>query len=324
MHSINRSVKAAIVAAAFCTLLMTAARADDLIRLGNLKFAQYGAVSYLKEIGPKCGLKVEEVMFAKGIDIMPAIAAGEIDMAASGLDAAIAGRASGSPIYVVAGFAKGGLRLVGNDIKSVAELKGKKVGTARGGASELALLAELAKANLTWSDKPGQDVQIVYMAYADLNQALMSGGISAMMHSEPYASQALSKGFGKEILKPYDTDMGEPVRSLVLTEKLYADKDKAQRVLNCFVQSTSLFIADPALAEKYVRESMFKGQLTAADYQDAIGNSPFTFDITAEHVQITTDYMQKYGVGRMATPPTAKDWVKLDLLENAKKAVKTN
>ena len=324
MHSINRSMKAAIAAAAFCTLFMSTARAGEVIRLGNLKFAQYGAVSYLKEIGPKCGLKVEEVMFAKGIDIMPAIAAGEIDMAASGLDAAIAGRASGSPIYVVAGFAKGGLRLVGNDIKSVAELKGKKVGTARGGASELALLAELAKANLTWSDKPGQDVQIVYMAYADLNQALMSGGISAMMHSEPYASQALSKGFGKEILKPYDTDMGEPVRSLVLTEKLYADKDKAQRVLNCFVQATSLFIADPALAEKYVRESMFKGQLTAADYQDAIGNSPFTFDITAEHVQITTDYMQKYGVGRMATPPNAKDWVKLDLLENAKKAVKTN
>jgi len=30
----------------------------------------------------------------------------------------------------------------------------------------------------------------------------MSGGISAMMHSEPYASQAISKGFGKEILKP--------------------------------------------------------------------------------------------------------------------------
>ena len=36
---------------------------------------------------------------------------------------------------------------------------------------------------------------------------------------------------------------------------------------------------------------MFKGQLTAADYQDAIGNSLFTFDITAEHVQIAIDYM---------------------------------
>ena len=36
-----------------------AAQADDLVRLGNLKFAHYGAVSYMKEIGPKYGLKVD-------------------------------------------------------------------------------------------------------------------------------------------------------------------------------------------------------------------------------------------------------------------------
>jgi NitT/TauT family transport system substrate-binding protein len=34
--------------------------------LGNLKFAHYGAVSYIKEIAPKCGIKVEERVFAKG------------------------------------------------------------------------------------------------------------------------------------------------------------------------------------------------------------------------------------------------------------------
>lgn len=302
-------------------------RAEDVIRLGNLKFAHYGAVSYLKELGPKCGLKVEERMFAKGIDIIPAIVAGEIDVAASGLDAAIAGRAGGAPIYVVAGFAKGGLRLVAgknSGIKTVSDLKGRKVGTARGGASELALLAELGKANLTWSDKPGQDVQIVYMAYADLPQALMGGNIDAMMHSEPYASQAISKGFGVELLKPYDTEMGEPVRSVIMTEKLYNQRDVAQRFVRCFVEATNMFIADPALAEKYVKENMFKGQLTSEDYQDAMNNSPFTHDITVEHVQITTDYMQKYGVGRMANPPIAKDWVKLDLLNEAKQSLKTN
>jgi NitT/TauT family transport system substrate-binding protein len=312
-----------------CLTLWTAslAHADDLIRLGNLKFVQYGAVSYLKEIGPKCGLKVEERVFAKGIDIIPAIIAGEIDIAASGLDAAIAGRATGAPVYVVAGFAKGGLRVISGKkftFHSIAELKGHKVGTARGGASELALIAELAKANLTWSDKPGKDIQIVYMAYADLNQALMNGDIDAMMHSEPYASQAINNGFGTEVLKPYDTEMGEYPRSFVMTEKLYAQHDLAQRVLNCFVQSTSLFIAKPDLAEKYVRESMFKGQLTEQEYKDASGNSPFTYDITVHDVQITTDYMQKYGVGRMSNPPTAADWVKIDLLENAKQSLKIN
>jgi NitT/TauT family transport system substrate-binding protein len=309
-------------------LAASAARANDVIRLGNLKFAHYGAVSYLKEIGPSCGFKVEERMFAKGIDIMPAIVAGEIDIAASGLDAAIAGRAGGAPVYVVAGFAKGGLRLVGgakSGIDSVVGLKGKKVGTARGGASELALFAELAKAGLSWSERPGdKDVQIFYMAYADLAQALMAGNIDAMMHSEPYASQAINKGFGAEILKPYDTPMGEPVRSLIMTEALYGRTDIAQRVLNCFVKATSKFIADPVLAEDYVRQHLFKGQLGEQDYKDAIGNSPFTYDITIEHIQITTDYMQTYGVGRMANPPAAASWVKLDLLEKAKTTLGTN
>ena len=122
------------------------ASAEDVVRLGNLKFAHYGAVSYMKEIAPKYGLKIEERMFAKGIDILPAIVAGEIDAAASALDGAIAGRTQGVPIYAVAGFAKGGARIVARSdlaIKSVADLKGKKVGVTRGGAHELLLFAEL-------------------------------------------------------------------------------------------------------------------------------------------------------------------------------------
>lgn len=296
--------------------------ADDLVRLGNLKFAHYGAVSYMKEIAPKHGLKIEERTFPKGIDIIPAIIAGEIDIAASAVDGAIAGRASGVPIYVVAGFAKGGVRIVAggkSNIKAVADLKGRRVGVSRGGTQETVLLAELAKHGLTWSDKTGKDVQLVYMNYADLNQALMAGNIDAMSQSEPQASQAINKGFGTEVLKPYDTEMGEPVRSLVMTEALYRNKpDVAQRVLDCFVEATATFMTKPEIAEKYVREVLFKGQISHEDFADAIGNSPYSYDITVEHVQVTTDLMQKFGVGRMANPPKAADWVKLDLLDAAK------
>jgi len=306
-----------------CAAMASNASAEEVVRLGNLKFAHYGAVSYMKEIAPKYGIKIEERMFAKGIDILPAIVAGEIDAAASALDAAIAGRTQGVPIYAVAGFAKGGARIVARSdlpIKTVADLKGKKVGVARGGAHELLLFAELGKAGLTWSEKPGQDVQIVYLAYADLNQALLGKDIDAMCQSEPQSSQAINKGFGKEVIKPYDTPMGEPIRSLVITEKLYKDRPEvAQKLLNVFVEATALFIAKPDLAEKYVREQMFKNQISSQDFKDAIANSPYTYDLTVEHVQITTDLMLKYGVGKLGTSaPPAKDWVKLDLLDKAK------
>jgi len=297
--------------------------AGDLVRLGNLKFAHYGAVSYMKTVCPKHGIQLDEHVFAKGLDIIPGILAGEVDVAASAADASVSARAAGAPIYVVAGFAKGGARIVARPdlpIKSVADLRGKRVGVARGGAQELLLLAELSKAKLSWSDKGDKDVQILYLAYADLNQALLAKNIDAMCQSEPQSSQAISKGYGKEVLKPYDTALGEPVRALVMTEKLYDEKPEvAARLLSCFVESTRFFLEHPAEAEKYVREVVFKGQLSAQDYADAIGNSPFTYDITVEHVQTTADLMVEYGVGKLAKAPQAKQYVKLDLLERAKK-----
>jgi len=305
------------------SLAAGAASAEDVVHLGNLKFAHYGAVSYMKENCGKFGLRVEELVFPKGIDIFPALVRGEVDIAASAADAAIANRAAGGPIYVVAGFAKGGARLVARSELPVAmarDLKGRKVGVARGGAQELLLLAELAKNGLTWSEEPGKaDVQIVYLQFADLNQALLQKQIDAMCQSEPQSSQALAKGFGKELLKPYDTPIGEPVRVLVMSEKMYRDRpDVARRVLECFVDATRTFLDRPQLAEKYVRERMFKGQISAEEYADAMSNAAFTYDVTVDHIQATTDLMRKYGVGKMASAPRAQDWVKLDLLEQAK------
>lgn len=299
--------------------------AEDVVHLGNLKFAHYGAVSYMKEVCPKYGIKLDERMFAKGPEIMPAVVAGEIDIAALASDGAISARANGVPIYTVAGFAKGGARIVaGADtgIKSLKDLKGKKVGVTRGGAQELLLYAELEKAGLSWSDKGGADVQIVFLAFADLNQALAAKQIDAMCQSEPQSSQAINKKFGIEIVKPYDTAMGEPIRLLVMTEKLYSNKPVAERVMKCFVESTATFNKDMALAEKYVREQMFKGQISVQDFKDAMDNADYTYDVTPSHIDITTSFMQKYGVGRMTKPPKASEWVKLDLLEKAKVELK--
>lgn len=35
-----------------------------------------------------------------------------------------------------------------------------------------------------------------------------------MMQSEPQSSQAINKGFGVEVMKPYDTPIGEPYRTM--------------------------------------------------------------------------------------------------------------
>jgi NitT/TauT family transport system substrate-binding protein len=317
----------AALALLFSWLLAAAggpARAEDVVRLGNLKFAHYGAVSYMTQLGRRCGIKVEERFFAKGPDVMQALIAGELDVGASASEAAIAGRANGVPIYVVAGFARGGARLLARPdagVKKLADLKGKRVGVTRGGIQEILLIAELAKVGLTASDRPGKDVQLTYLAFPDLNQALMTKQLDVIMQSEPQSSQAIAKGFGVEILKPYDTPIGTPIRTLVMTEKFYKEKRAvAQKLMNCFVMSTKMFIDDPALASRYVRETLFKGQVTEAEFAAAIANAPYSFDITAQHVQTTADLMAKYGVGKFKKTPVAAEFVKTDLLEAAKKS----
>ena len=300
----------------------TSAQAQDVVRLGNLKFAHYGAVSYIKEIAPKCGIKVEERVFAKGLDVMQAIIAGELDVGTTASEAAISGRAGGAPIVVVAGFARGGARLVARpDLKltNVAQLKGKKVGVTRGAIQEVLLMAELARNNLSADAMPGKDVQLVYLPFADLNGALLNRQIDAMMQSEPQSSQAINRGFGMEVMKPYGTAIGEPVRTMVMTEQFYQGrKPVAEKFMRCFVQATKSFIDDKALASKYVRDVVFKGQISADDFDDAIANSPFSYDITPQHIQATTDMMVKTGVGRMRAPPRAQDWVRTELLAAAK------
>ncbi|MGZ8295467.1 MAG: ABC transporter substrate-binding protein [Telluria sp.] len=305
--------------------LSGAVQAQEVIRLGNLKFAHYGAVSYIKEIAPKCGIKVEEKIFAKGLDVMQAIIAGELDIGTTASEAAIAGRAGGAPILVVAGFAKGGARLVARpdlNIRGVSDLKGRKVGVTRGAIQEVLLMSLLQQHGMSADSAPGKDVQIVYLAYADLNQALLGKNIDAMMQSEPQSSQAINKGFGAEVLKPYNTPIGSPIRTMVMTEKFYTEKRPlAEKFMRCFVASTKFFIDDKAAAEKYVREVIFKGQITKDDFDDAIGNAPYSYDITPEHIQVTTDTMVRTGVGRMARPPVAKDWVRPEMLAAAKKSL---
>ncbi len=316
---------AAFMLSSFVIGFNSASAADETIRLGNLKLAHFAAVSYISEIAPSCGIAVKESTFAKGLDVMQAIIAGELDVGATASEAAISARAKGVPIYIVAGFASGGARLVaqaGGAIKSVKDLKGKKVGVTRGSIQEVLLAAELAKNGLTSSDAPGKDIQLIYLSYPDLNQALLGKNLDAIMQTEPQGSQAINKGFGVEILKPYDTPIGSPVRTLVMTEKFYNEhKAQAEKFMKCFVQATKTFIDDKALAEKFVTQTLFKGQITSADFADAIGNSPYAYDITPEHIQVTTDVMLKEGIGKMDNPPAAKDWVKTDLLNDAKKAL---
>jgi len=117
--------------------------------------------------------------------------------------------------------------------------------------------------------------------------------------------------------------IGEPIRSPIMTGAMYNDKnDMTERFTKCFVEATRYFMDNPQAAERYGGEKMFKGQLTAEDYRDAMADCSLTYDVTVGHVQISTSMMAKYGIAKMTNPPAAKDYVKLNLLQKAKEEFK--
>jgi NitT/TauT family transport system substrate-binding protein len=316
---LSKAVAALLAAVVVCVVATPTARAQELVRVGNLKLAHFAGVSYIGEIASSCGIQVDIKIFAKGPDVMQAILAGELDVGATASEAAISARGNGAPIFIVGGFARGGARLVARPdagIKSVKDLKGKKVGVTRGSIQSVLLAAELGQNGLAQTD-----IETIYLGYPDLNQALLQKQLDAIMQTEPQSSQAIARGFGVEVLKPYDTPVGSPIRTLVMTEKFYSERRAtAAKFMACFVKAQKTFIDKPDLAEKFVTQDLFKGQVTGDEFKAAIGNSPYSIEMSADHIQKTTDIMAKYGVGKMAKPPLAPDWVKTDLLDEAKAA----
>ena len=310
---------------AACALAAARLSAADLetVQLGTFKFVSAAPAFYMAEIAEKHGLEIKTQLFTKGADIIPAVVAGKIDVATTAGDAAVAARAGGVPLTLVGGYAKGGVRLIVRSDLAVTDLKGlkgKKVAVARGGAQETVLLATLDAAGLTYSNTADADVQIVAMPYTDANQALQRRDVDAACQPDPQAAQAIRLGFARELMKPYATPIGEPVRVLLFTDKLIKERpDVARRLAECFVEAVQWLRAHPAEAEKFVREKIFAGQLTHEDYVDSMGNVQWITEVSAEHMQAVTDAMVKFGLGRFSRAVRPADFVKTTLVEEARK-----
>jgi len=126
------------------------------------------------------GVKVNWAEFQFGPPILEAVNADKVDIGITGETPPVfAQAASGSSIVYVANepaSPKGQGLLVKADspLKTVAELKGKKVAVAKGSSSHYFLILALAKAGLTL-----KDITPAYLAPADAKAALAGGDVVA-------------------------------------------------------------------------------------------------------------------------------------------------
>jgi sulfonate transport system substrate-binding protein len=166
---------------------------EKVVRMGNQKvgaFALLKAHGILEERLKPLGYTVTWKEFPDGPQLLDGVTAGTVDFAHSGEAPPIFAQAAGAPLLYI-GYAPDGPKseaiLVQKDssIKTVADLKGKKIGLNKGSNVHYLLVRALDKAGLKYTD-----VELVFLPPADGRAAFEKSAIDAWVIWEPYRTAA--------------------------------------------------------------------------------------------------------------------------------------
>jgi sulfonate transport system substrate-binding protein len=175
-------------------LLPEAASAQD--KVIGIGFQKYGNLILLKGRGglesrlAPLGYKIEWKEFPSGPPLLEALNAGAIEFGHAGETPPIFAQAAGVP-FVYAAYEppapKGEAILVPRDssIKSVADLKGKKVALNKGSNVHYLLVRALENAGLKYSD-----IETAFLAPADARAAFERGAVDAWVIWDPFQAAA--------------------------------------------------------------------------------------------------------------------------------------
>ena len=166
---------------------------EKVVRMGNQKvgaFALLKARGILEERLKALGYTVTWKEFPGGPQLLEGVKAGAVDFAHSGEAPPIFAQAAGAPLLYIGhepAAPKGEAILVPKDspIKTVADLKGKKIALNKGSNVHYLLVRALERAGLKYTD-----VELVYLPPADGLAAFEKGAIDAWVIWEPYRAAA--------------------------------------------------------------------------------------------------------------------------------------
>jgi sulfonate transport system substrate-binding protein len=137
-----------------------------------------------KHFAPQ-GVEVKWVEFSSGPPMLEAMNVGSVDYGAVGDSPPIFAQSAGAAIVYAAGQpitnGQGILVPANSAIRSVADLKGKRVGFTKGSSAHNVIVQTLEKAGLTYAD-----ITPVYLTPPDAGPAFANGSIDAWSIWDPY------------------------------------------------------------------------------------------------------------------------------------------
>ena len=189
-------VKLGLSAAALGLTLERTLPARAATRVVRIGFQKYGALILLKGRGllerqlKPLGYDVQWVEYPAGPQLLAGLNDGAIDFGATGEAPPIFAQAAGTPLVYVAHeppAPQGEAILVQKNsaIRSLAELKGKKIALNRGSNVHYLLVRALEKAAIAYSD-----VETVFLPPDDARRAFDHGSVDAWAIWDPYQAAA--------------------------------------------------------------------------------------------------------------------------------------
>jgi sulfonate transport system substrate-binding protein len=142
------------------------------------------------------GIAVKWVEFSSGPPMMEAMSTGSVDLGSVGDTPPIFAQAAGANIVYVAGSpitnGQGILVQGDSDIRTLSDLRGKRVGVAKGTSAHNVLIATLEKAGLKY-----EDITPVYLSPPDAGPAFANRSIDAWAIWDPYFAIGEKKQNGR-------------------------------------------------------------------------------------------------------------------------------
>jgi len=174
---------------------------------------------WFEEEFAKDGIAVRHDLFPVGPPIVESFASGRTDIGYMADQPPIQGRANQIDLKAIALTGSSekieGIVVARNSgIHSIKDLRGKKVATSVGSILHQLLLIYLKSEGMTFSD-----IQLVNLVPADLNSALQSGNVDAVVNGEPYNTAAVQAGYGRLLV---DATGYKDVVSLVIARDAFA------------------------------------------------------------------------------------------------------
>jgi len=260
---------------------------DKVLRVGTLKLI-HGITPYFYEKFAPPGYKVEVTPFESPTDGKNAVLTGTVDTCIHGIAAFLLGAAAGEPIVIVAGATNRGMGIVADaksSIKTVKDLKGKRVAIFPGSTQEVVILERLKAEGLSVGD-----IQPIRLSFSDMPAALARGDIDAYVGAEPGPSISIANGTGRLVEYPYSTPIGSLNMILSASEKTIKDDPaKLKLIIEMHKKATDYAMAHP---EEMIEVAMQKLGQQRKSIEIAIPNVELTWKIDAEFVKRAAAYSQ--------------------------------